>query len=427
MIPTRSARPAVAPHTRRASRSAPPPGRAWHTQPPTMPPESRSTPSAPAHTRCGSNTRRRPLCAPDRLVITRHPAAVDSATPPPPRNGRRSRSWDTRTAPPVAAPRASARPRRVLGRGTGQHHPHGSVTGAATRWRVRALHDAVAAAGGGGRVAGGRAVVRAGCGYGGAAHCGDAQGRAVPGARRVRSAVAGQRAIREYAAYCQEHQASRLMEPERKELLRFVLGELGSENESALLGRALQTREDAVPEASREKDAVTDVKRAATAAGREDAVGGRPIERAPEEAAASVEQRVRAAMKRERVQRSMDSVLEVDARRRVDFSRLAVMDRLRAVLEDMRSGKARRAEASAERPAASAPTETVDIVRGDRYKADTQRAYREAGLGDVERLQIDPAASFSASEAWSTSAPPSAAPAAVTADVRSNAAIPVPR
>ena len=233
--------------------------------------------------------------------------------------------------------------------------------------------------------------------------------------------------IREYAAYCQEHQASRLMEPERKELLRFVLGELGSENESALLGRALQAREDAMPEEAREKDAVVGVERAATAAGREDAVGGRPMERAPEEAAAAVEQRVRAAMKRERVQRSMDSVLEVDARRRVDFSKLAVMERLRAVLEDMRSGKARRAGASAERPAARAPTEAVDIVRGDRYKADTQRAYREAGLGDVERLQIDPAASFSAAEAWSTSATPSAAPTAVTADVRPNAAIPMPR
>lgn len=189
--------------------------------------------------------------------------------------------------------------------------------------------------------------------------------------------------IRDYVSYCQKHQVSRLMESERKELIKFMLGELSLSESLLLVDHALLTgsglENETYSTASSHRVVAKDIGELKHGEGDDDA-------------SATVDdvKRLDAWMQRERVQRSVDSFLEVDKRKRVDFTKLSAM----GVLQSLVSRKRMRSGDVGKKDHAGSLTE-VDIARGDRYKTDTRRAYREAGLGEVERLEIDPAAGFS--------------------------------
>ncbi|KAF6004454.1 accessory factor associated with RNA polymerase II [Cyanidiococcus yangmingshanensis] len=105
----------------------------------------------------------------------------------------------------------------------------------------------------------------------------------------------------------------------------------------------------------------------------------------------------------ERVQRSCDGFFELDKRKGIDFTTFPVVEALRksviagppegvpAVENAAVSG---RASVDGQPTLVTAKASDLDIARGDRYRTDPLRAYREAGLADLERLEIDPAAGF---------------------------------
>lgn len=217
----------------------------------------------------------------------------------------------------------------------------------------------------------------------------------------------------EYVAYSEKNDIRRLLAGDQKRLVQFLRGAIeaeacdvldkqlvstatslshtvsgggGSGSGSAAAAAAVESSGAAVsgaaapapaPAASAERERLADGEATAGASADTDAL-------------------LDAAVAKERLQRTRNTVLEA---RRVGFQ--SVLGTLERVLKRDKEAKRMRVSSGGGGGAAAAAVDADDIARGDRYKADTRRAYREAGMDEVERLQIDPSAGFSAAAAGS--------------------------
>lgn len=231
--------------------------------------------------------------------------------------------------------------------------------------------------------------------------------------------------LREYVAYCQTHGVSRLMEAERKELVKFMLGELSFEESSLFDTSAVASADQTLRAASTIETTQTTAQTKADLQAEKESLDERfsvkevvasssvKIERDEHDVSASNQDTrhgtfdesayVARCIAMERVQRSCDGFFELDKRKGIDFTTFPVIEALRKSViagppEDVpaveNAAVSGRASVDGQPTLVTAKASDLDIARGDRYRTDPLRAYREAGLADLERLEIDPAAGF---------------------------------
>jgi hypothetical protein len=237
--------------------------------------------------------------------------------------------------------------------------------------------------------------------------------------------------LREYVAYCQKHGVNRLMEAERKELVKFMLGELSFE-ESALFDRSTTASADQGFRAPASLEPMSSIgtapnkhhQQSVEAFAQEQASTGErgPVEgdqiefdvNVPDQGArrgvADESVYVARCIAMERVQRTCDVFFELDKRKKIEFTSFPIIEALRKSVAARLPQETRAAEhamapgrISTEKQSdlSTRQAPDIDIARGDRYRTDTQRAYREAGLEVIETLKIDPAAGFASGAATS--------------------------
>jgi hypothetical protein len=225
--------------------------------------------------------------------------------------------------------------------------------------------------------------------------------------------------LREYVAYCQQNGVSRLMEAERKELVKFMLGEISVE-ESSLLGASVDSAGSTLRHAASALPPTTapatgedaDQLPRGSAPARESpvpressappAIGGDKVKHERSDfngeaplASAADTTFLAQCREMERIQRTCDAFFELDKRKQINFLSFPVIEALRKSLIAPAPTDVQPRESAATAQSLQANGSSgVDIARGDRYRTDPLRAYREAGLTEIERLEIDPAVSL---------------------------------